>query len=230
MCILIVEDEFAYREPLKFRLEDEGHTVCAAQDGISGLERARDFAPDLVLLDIMLPGLSGTDVCREIRAFSDCGIIMLTAKDDEVDKIVGLEMGADDYITKPYSFRELTARIRAVARRRVSGSSADEHGDDEVLRVADIIVNQASHEVLRGGEVLEMPLREYTLLVYLLSNPGRVVTRAQILDAVWGYDFVGDTKTLDVHIKRLRSRIEEDPSQPQIIQTVRGVGYKIAAQ
>lgn len=230
MRILIVEDEFAYREPLKFRLEDEGHTVCAAEDGISGLERAKEFDPDLVLLDVMLPGMSGTEVCRKIRSFSDCGIIMLTAKDDEVDKIVGLEMGADDYITKPYSFRELIARIRAVGRRRSSTHNAEETHCDEVLRAGSIVVDQASHEVRRGEEVLDMPLREFNLLVYLLTNSGRVVTRTQILDAVWGYDFIGDTKTLDVHIKRLRSRIEDDPSQPQIIHTVRGVGYKIVSQ
>lgn len=229
MRILIVEDEFAYREPLKFRLEDEGHIVACAEDGPRGLELARTFAPDLVLLDIMLPGMAGTDVCRGIRTFSDCGIIMLTAKDDELDKIIGLELGADDYITKPYSFRELMARIRAVSRRRTAAPLADDNEADSVLCVGDLIIDQNAHEVRKNDDIIDVPLREFTLLVYLVSNAGRVMTRTQILDAVWGYDFVGDTKTLDVHIKRLRSRIECDPANPVHITTVRGVGYKFSA-
>lgn len=228
MRIVIVEDELAYREPLKFRLEDEGHVVAAAEDGPRGVELARDFDPDVVLLDIMLPGMSGTDVCRQIRSFSECGIIMVTAKDDELDKIIGLELGADDYITKPYSFRELMARIRAVARRR-SLPTSDSGEAADTLCVGDLTIDQAAHEVRKNGEVLDLPLREFNLLVYLASNPGRVMTRTQILDAVWGYDFIGDTKTLDVHIKRLRSRIECDPAHPLLIITVRGVGYKFAA-
>lgn len=229
MRILIVEDEFAYREPLKYRLEDEGHTVACTEDGPRGLELARNFTPDLVLLDIMLPGMGGTDVCRGIRSFSDCGIIMLTAKDDELDKIIGLELGADDYITKPYSFRELMARIRAVSRRRTSTPHTDGDEADSVLCVGDLTIDQNAHEVRKNDELIDVPLREFTLLVYLASNAGRVMTRTQILDAVWGYDFVGDTKTLDVHIKRLRSRIECDPAHPIHITTVRGVGYKFSA-
>lgn len=222
--ILLVEDEESYRDPLTYQLTREGFEVDAVGTGPAALEAfARDGA-DLVLLDLMLPGLSGVEVCRELRAQSRVPIIMLTAKDGEIDKVVGLELGADDYVTKPYSFRELLARIRAVLRR---GADEQQLADPGLLGVGNIAMDTASHEVRIGGEVVPMPLREFELLEMFLRNPGRVLTRGQLIDRVWGSDYVGDTKTLDVHVKRLRGKIEADPGNPVVLVTVRGLGYKL---
>ncbi len=198
MRILIVEDEPSLSEPLAFLLGREGYETTIAADGNAALAEFERTGADLVLLDLMLPGIAGTEVCREIRLHSQVPIIMLTAKDSEVDVVVGLELGADDYVTKPYSTRELLARIRAVMRRRVA---------------------------VRGLETA-MPLKEYELLEVLLRNSGRVLTRGQLIDRVWGSDYFGDTKTLDVHIKRIRSKIEKEPSEPRMLLTVRGLGYR----
>lgn len=232
--ILVVEDEESYREPLTYQLTREGYDVVAVADGLAALEAYDAQVPDLVLLDLMLPGLSGTEVCRELRVRGSVPVIMLTAKDGEIDKVVGLELGADDYVTKPYSFRELLARMRAVMRRQQpagSSESADRTAgddDDQILEAGGVRMDVERHIVTLGGEALSLPLKEFDLLEYLLRNAGRVLTRGQLIDRVWGSDYVGDTKTLDVHVKRIRAKIESDPSNPQLVLTVRGLGYKFA--
>lgn len=223
--ILLVEDEQALSEPLAFLLEREGYDVTVAEDGPTALAEFDRTGADLVLLDLMLPGIPGTEVCREIRTRSTVPIIMLTAKDSEVDIVVGLELGADDYVTKPYSTRELLARIRAVSRRHTD--PADE--DDAVLAAGTVRMDLERHTVSVSGAVVNMPLKEFELLEYLLRNAGRVLTRGQLIDRVWGTDYFGDTKTLDVHIKRIRSRIESVPSAPTMLVTVRGLGYRFEA-
>ena len=224
--ILIVEDEESLSEPLAFILEREGYRVTVADDGPSALALFDKSGADLVLLDLMLPGIPGTEVCRVLRSRSQVPIIMLTAKDSEVDIVVGLELGADDYVTKPYSTRELLARIRAVLRRR-----ADDGDDlaDGMLEAGDIRMDVERHVVTVRGEDVAMPLKEFELLELLMRNAGRVLTRGQLIDRVWGSDYFGDTKTLDVHIKRIRSKIERVPSTPEILVTVRGLGYRIEA-
>ncbi|NEG55000.1 response regulator transcription factor [Bifidobacterium platyrrhinorum] len=227
--ILIVEDEESYREPLVYQLTREGYDVSAAATGEEGLELFTKGGIDFVLLDLMLPGIDGTALCRRIREQSRVPIIMLTAKSAEIDKVVGLEIGADDYVTKPYSFRELLARIRAVMRRNQQVQSADQsaNGDDLPLVCGDISMQVGQHQVTVRGENVFFPLKEFELLEYLLQNKGRVMTRHQLIDRIWGSDYVGDTKTLDVHVKRVRAKIEEDPSHPKYLTTVRGLGYKI---
>lgn len=222
MRILIVEDEPSLSEPLAFLLGREGYETSIAADGITALAEFDRTSPDFVLLDLMLPGIAGTEVCREIRTRSQVPIIMLTAKDSEVDVVVGLELGADDYVTKPYSTRELLARIRAVMRRRVE---ADEE-DTAILGSGEVRMDVDRHTVSVRGVDTAMPLKEYELLEVLLRNSGRVLTRGQLIDRVWGSDYFGDTKTLDVHIKRIRSKIEKEPSDPQMLLTVRGLGYR----
>ena len=223
--ILMVEDEESLSDPLSFLLSREGYDVVVSTDGSAALTEFAANGADLVLLDLMLPGISGLELCRELRKQSSVPIIMLTAKDDEVDKVVGLEMGADDYVTKPHSSRELLARIKAVLRRR--------HEPDELLpatlEVGPIRMDVERHVVTVDGAPMTMPLREFELLELLMRNAGRVLTRGQLIDRVWGANYVGDTKTLDVHIKRLRSKIETDPSDPTHLMTVRGVGYKLDA-
>jgi len=220
--ILIVEDESSLSEPLAFLLEREGYETTIAKDGIAGLAEFDRNGADLLLLDLMLPGLAGTEVCREIRTRSSVPIIMLTAKDSEVDIVVGLELGADDYVTKPYSTRELLARIRAVLRRRIE--DIDDH--ESVLEAGAVRMDVERHSVTVDGIDVAMPLKEFELLELLLRNCGRVLTRGQLIDRVWGADYFGDTKTLDVHIKRIRSKIEKTPSQPTMLVTVRGLGYR----
>jgi two-component system response regulator RegX3 len=222
--VLIVEDEESYVEALQIGLEREGYRVAVARDGVAALDEFDRVRPDLILLDLMLPRLSGIEVCRQIRARSRVPIIMVTAKDAEVDTVVGLEVGADDYITKPYRVRELIARMRAVLRR-----TGAEIAQTEVLAVGDVRLDRERHEVTVRGEVVELPLREFEVLDLLMTNAARVVTRDTLIDRVWGHDYVGDTKTLDVHIRRLRSRIEENPSAPKRIVTIRGLGYRFEA-
>jgi two-component system, OmpR family, response regulator RegX3 len=226
--VLVVEDEENFVEALTVGLKKEGFRVHVARDGAEALACFDIVRPDLVLLDLMLPKVSGVDVCRELRARSRVPIIMVTAKGSEVDTVVGLEVGADDYVTKPYRLRELVARMRAVLRRsaerppdRGAGAGAD------VLAAGDLVLDPERHEVTIRGEPLDLPLKEFEVLQLLLERAGRVVTRDQLIDEVWGHDYVGDTKTLDVHIKRLRSRVEADPSAPERILTIRGVGYKL---
>lgn len=225
--VLIVEDEAALAEPLAFLLQREGFQVRLAADGQEALAEFAKSEPDIVLLDLMLPGISGTEVCKNIRLKSSVPVIMVTARDSEIDKVVGLEIGADDYVTKPYSSRELIARIRAVLRR---GNHEDsEETDDlyeEILRGGPVMLDVERHVVTVDGREVAMPLKEFDLLEYLLRNRGRVLTRSQLIDRVWGADYVGDTKTLDVHIKRLRSKIERNPSSPEFLVTIRGLGYK----
>jgi two-component system response regulator RegX3 len=223
--ILVVEDELSYREPLAYLLKKEGYDVVEAATGDAALERFADGGADLVLLDVMLPGMSGTDVCRELRRRSDVPVIMLTAKDSEIDKVVGLELGADDYVTKPYSSRELIARVHAVLRRRGAGAPAEE---PDALAVGRVRLDPDRHVVEIDGVLTPFPLKEFELLEVLLRNAGRVLTRGQLIDRVWGSDYVGDTKTLDVHVKRIRAKIEPDPANPAHLLTVRGLGYKIA--
>ncbi|CAB0584258.1 response regulator transcription factor [Corynebacterium diphtheriae] len=220
--ILLVEDEESLADPLAFLLRKEGFDVVIAGDGPSALVEFDRNAIDIVLLDLMLPGMSGTDVCKRLRAVSSVPVIMVTARDSEIDKVVGLELGADDYVTKPYSSRELIARIRAVLRR--GGEAIEE--SDEILGSGRIHMDVERHTVTVDGEEISMPLKEFDLLEYLMRNSGRVLTRGQLIDRVWGADYVGDTKTLDVHIKRLRSKIEPEPSAPRHVITVRGLGYK----
>jgi two-component system response regulator RegX3 len=220
--ILVVEDEESLSDPLSYMLRKEGFEVALAETGPAALEEFDRRGADLVLLDLMLPGLSGTEVCRALRSRSAVPVIMLTAKDGEVDKVVGLELGADDYVTKPYSARELVARIRAVLRR---------HGEPDELVTATVEAGPVRldvdrHVVSVSGEQVSMPLKEFELLELLLRNAGRVLTRGQLIDRVWGSDYVGDTKTLDVHVKRLRAKVEPDPGAPRHIVTVRGLGYK----
>ncbi|MDH6180100.1 two-component system response regulator RegX3 [Microbacteriaceae bacterium SG_E_30_P1] len=223
--ILIVEDESSLSEPLAFLLEREGYETTIAPDGPSALAEFDRAGADLVLLDLMLPGLPGTEVCRELRAVSSVPIIMLTAKDSEVDIVVGLELGADDYVTKPYSTRELLARIRAVLRRRTD----TELDDNQILEAGTVRMDVERHAVTVDGKETPMPLKEFELLELLLRNTGRVLTRGQLIDRVWGSDYFGDTKTLDVHIKRIRSKIEKVPSEPTMLVTVRGLGYRFEA-
>ena len=222
--ILIVEDEESLADPLAFLLRKEGFEVLLAGDGPTALEEFGRSQVDIVLLDLMLPGMSGTDVCKQLRQTSNVPVIMVTARDSEIDKVVGLELGADDYVTKPYSSRELIARIRAVLRR--GGEEEEAVDDDQVLEGGRVRMDVERHTVTVGGEPVPMPLKEFDLLEYLMRNAGRVLTRGQLIDRVWGADYVGDTKTLDVHVKRLRSKIESDPGKPVHLVTVRGLGYK----
>ena len=223
--ILVVEDEPSISDPLSYLLQREGYEVTVVEDGLEAVEEFERNGADLVLLDLMLPGQPGTDVIRQIRQESQVPVIMLTAKDGEVDKVVGLELGADDYVTKPYSSRELIARIRAVMRRN---SDSDELIPDTVS-AGPVRMDVERHVVSVGGDEITMPLKEFDLLEMLLRNAGRVMTRGQLIDRVWGPGYVGDTKILDVHIKRLRSKIEPDPSSPRYLMTVRGLGYKFEA-
>ncbi|RMB62058.1 response regulator transcription factor [Tessaracoccus antarcticus] len=222
--ILIIEDEESYREALSFMLGREGFDVASAADGASGLVEFDRGGADLVLLDLMMPGMPGTEVCRQLRARGNVAIVMVSARDAEVDKVVGLELGADDYVTKPFSHRELVARIRAVLRR----------GQDQallpgVVEVDGVRLDVDRHRVSVDGVDVRLALREFELLELLLRNAGRVLTRGQLIDRIWGSDYVGDTKTLDVHVKRLRAKIEEDPASPRRLITVRGLGYKFEA-
>lgn len=223
--ILIVEDETSLSEPLAYLLTREGYETTVAADGLAALAEFDRAGADLVLLDLMLPGLPGTEVCRELRQRSAVPIIMLTAKDSEVDIVVGLELGADDYVTKPYSTRELLARIRAVMRRQTDASDLDE----AILSAGTVRMDVEKHQVTVDGAVVAMPLKEFELLELLLRNAGRVLTRGQLIDRVWGADYFGDTKTLDVHVKRIRSKIEPDPANPRLLVTVRGLGYRFEA-
>jgi len=226
--ILVVEDEDSFSDALGYLLGREGFDVCVADTGTKAIEEFDRGGADLVLLDLMLPGLSGTEVCKQLRTRSNVPIIMLTAKDSEIDKVVGLELGADDYITKPYSSRELVARIRAVLRRN-TGEFTDETSSGGSLAAGPVRLDVERHLVSVNNESVSFPLKEFELLEFLMRNAGRVLTRMQLIDRVWGSDYVGDTKTLDVHIKRLRSKIEVDPANPVVIQTVRGLGYKMEA-
>ncbi len=223
--ILIVEDEASFSEALAFLLGKEGFEVSVAEDGQQAVDKFNKEGADLILLDLMIPIISGIEVCRIIRTTSQVPIIMLTAKDAEIDKVVGLELGADDYVTKPYSSRELIARIKAVLRRGIIDEALD--GENGIHVVAGIKLDIGKHQVTINGEVVALPLKEFELLEFLMRNAGRVLTRSQLIDRVWGGDYYGDTKTLDVHIKRLRSKIEADPANPLLIQTIRGLGYKL---
>jgi len=221
--ILVVEDEESFSDPLSYLLRKEGYEVAVAATGTAALQEFDRAGADLVLLDLMLPGLSGTEVCRQLRSQSNVPVIMLTAKDGEIDKVVGLELGADDYVTKPYSSRELLARIKAVLRRR----SEPEELLPASLQAGRVRMDVDRHVVTVDGEQVPLPLKEFELLELLLRNAGRVLTRMQLIDRVWGSDYVGDTKTLDVHVKRLRAKIEADPGNPRLLTTVRGLGYKL---
>jgi two-component system, OmpR family, response regulator RegX3 len=223
--VLIVEDEESFADPLAFLLRKEGFTTAVAASGQDALEEFDRNGADIVLLDVMLPGMSGTDVCKALRTRSAVPVIMVTARDSEIDKVVGLELGADDYVTKPYSARELIARVRAVLRR--GGEAGGE--TDGVLEAGPVRMDVERHVVSVGGAAVALPLKEFDLLEYLLRNVGRVLTRGQLIDRVWGADYVGDTKTLDVHVKRLRQKIEPDPHEPRWLITVRGLGYKFVA-
>jgi len=225
--VLIVEDEESLADPLAFLLRKEGFAAVVVGDGPAALNEFDRRGADIVLLDVMLPGMSGTDVCKQLRQRSGVPVIMVTARDSEIDKVVGLELGADDYVTKPYSARELIARIRAVLRRGLD--AADDAGAPGVLAAGLVRMDIERHTVAVDGEPITLPLKEFELLEYLLRNSGRVLTRGQLIDRVWGLDYVGDTKTLDVHVKRLRSKIEPDPASPQYLLTVRGLGYKLEA-
>jgi two-component system response regulator RegX3 len=225
--VLIVEDEESFAEPLEFLLRKEGFSTAIAATGQGALEEFDRNGADIVLLDLMLPGMSGTDVCKALRARSAVPVIMVTARDSEIDKVVGLELGADDYVTKPYSARELIARIRAVLRR--GGDATDGDPAPGVLTAGPVRMDVERHVVSVEGTEVPLPLKEFDLLEYLLRNVGRVLTRGQLIDRVWGADYVGDTKTLDVHVKRLRSKVETDPSMPRHLVTVRGLGYKFEA-
>jgi two-component system response regulator RegX3 len=222
---MVVDDEESLLEAIRYALSREGMEVVTASDGgqaVIDFERER---PDLLVLDLMLPGLSGWDVCRRVRASSQVPILMLTARDNEVDRVVGLEMGADDYVTKPFSLRELVARVRALLR-RAGQAQAQSSGNGAVIEAAGIRLDQERHEVTVRGEPVSLPLKEFELLEILMENRNRVLTRQTLIDRVWGFDYVGDTKTLDVHVKRLRARLEEDRHDPKLIVTVRGVGYR----
>jgi len=222
--VMVVDDEDSLLEAIRYALSREGMEVVTARDGgqaVLDFERER---PDLLVLDLMLPGLSGWDVCRRVRASSQVPILMLTARDNEVDRVVGLEMGADDYVTKPFSLRELVARVRALLRRASQGQSSP--NGSPIIEAAGIRLDQERHEVTVRGEAVSLPLKEFELLEILMENRNRVLTRQTLIDRVWGFDYVGDTKTLDVHVKRLRARLEEDRHDPKLIVTVRGVGYR----
>ena len=224
--VLVIEDEENLQEALKYNLEREGYDVLTAGDGERGLSAARERQPDLVILDIMLPQLDGLEVCRILRRERDTPIIMLTAKGEEVDRVVGLELGADDYITKPFSMRELLARLRTVLRRARNHPRADGPPSNEVLTSGDLEVNLAAHTVSIGGAEVEMKPREFDLLALLVANKGRAFTRDQILERLWGQDYIGDTRTVDVHIRWIRQKIETGPGSPNRIVTIRGVGYR----
>lgn len=221
--ILIIEDETSFSEAITFLLKKEGFEVAVANNGQDGINLFDKSGADLILLDLMLPGLSGTEVCRQIRLKSNVPIIMLTARDTEIDKVVGLELGADDYVTKPYSSRELIARINAVLRR---ASSVEPEESNGAIAIGPIKLDIDRHIMTLNNMPISLPLKEFELLEFLMRNSGRVLTRSQLIDRVWGSDYFGDTKTLDVHVKRLRSKIEKDPANPEYIQTVRGLGYK----
>jgi two-component system, OmpR family, response regulator RegX3 len=222
--VLVVDDEESFAEALSIGLTREGFQVELARDGIQALDRFDAVRPELVVLDIMLPRLSGLDVCRQIRRRSGVPIVMVSAKTSEVDTVVGLEVGADDYVSKPYRLRELTARLRAALRRAPPTEGAED--SPGVLAVGDLRLDPDRHEVFLGGKGVTLPLKEFELLRILMANAGRVLTREVLIDRIWGHDYVGDSKTLDVHVKRLRSRIEVDPSSPVLLTTVRGLGYK----
>ncbi|WNG88349.1 response regulator transcription factor [Mycobacterium sp. ITM-2016-00317] len=224
--VLIVEDEESLADPLAFLLRKEGFETTVVTDGPAALAEFDRAGADIVLLDLMLPGMSGTDVCKQLRSRSSVPVIMVTARDSEIDKVVGLELGADDYVTKPYSARELIARIRAVLRRGVDNDDIGGIGD-AVLEAGPVRMDVDRHVVSVNGQPITLPLKEFDLLEYLMRNSGRVLTRGQLIDRVWGADYVGDTKTLDVHVKRLRSKIETDPANPVHLVTVRGLGYKL---
>ncbi len=225
--VLLVEDEESFIEAVRLGLSREGFAVEVARDGHEALEMFERCSPDIVLLDVMLPKMSGIDVCRRLRQTSDVPIIMVTAKSSEIDTVVGLEVGADDYVTKPYRIRELGARMRAALRRSPRDSTGEiALPSAETIVVGDVSLDPEEHVVTIGGEIVPMPLKEFDVLRLLLTNAGRVLTREMLIDRVWGSDYVGDTKTLDVHIKRLRSKIEDDPSAPTRIITIRGLGYK----
>ena len=223
--VLVIEDEESFRDALKFMLSREGFDVILAPNGAEGIKLFDSMNPDLVLLDLMLPEVSGTEVCKYIRAKSNTPVIMLTAKDTEIDKVVGLELGADDYVTKPFSTRELLARIKAVLRR-----GGDVENDFVgAVEVGPIRMDVERHVLSVNGETVSMPLKEFELLEFLMRNSGRVLTRGQLMDRVWGSNYVGDGKTLDVHVKRIRSKIEPDPANPVHLTTVRGLGYRFEA-
>lgn len=224
--VLVIEDEESFRDALEFILTKEGFQIESAASGKDGIVAFTNFKPDIILLDLMLPGMSGTDVCKEIRSVSSVPIIMLTAKDAEIDKVVGLEVGADDYVTKPFSSPELIARIRAVLRRGSTDTNTDH---EDVLELGPVKLDSVRHSVQVNGKEVSMPLKEFEVLEYLMENSGRVLTRGQLMDRIWGSNYVGDGKTLDVHIKRLRSKIELDPANPKLLHTVRGLGYRFEA-
>ena len=227
--MLVVDDEPSYREGLQVALGAEGFIVDVAADGEEALRRFDALEPDMVLLDVMLPRLSGIDVCRRIRARSDTPVIMVSARRSEIDTVVGLEVGADDYVAKPYRVRELVARMRTVMRRSLARPSWSEGRAVTELTIGDVTVNRERHEVIIGGRPERLPLKEFELLALLMEKAGFAVTRQTLIDRVWGLDYVGNTKTLDVHIRRLRSRIEPDPAEPTRIVTIRGLGYKFTA-
>jgi two-component system, OmpR family, response regulator RegX3 len=234
ITVLLVEDEDSFVEALTIGLRREGFDVVVATDGAEALEMFDDVKPDLVLLDVMLPKVTGIDVCRELRTRSSVPIIMVTAKGSEIDTVVGLEVGADDYVTKPYRLRELVARMRAVLRRRAGDNGSGpapvpQPANDAVVEVGDVRIDHQRHEVVVRGEQVRLPLKEFELLALLMENAGWVLTRDTLIDRVWGSDYVGDTKTLDVHVKRLRSKVETDPASPTRIVTIRGLGYKYQA-
>jgi two-component system, OmpR family, response regulator RegX3 len=226
VTVLVVDDEESFVDALVVGLKREGFRVLVARDGEEALRVFNEQEPDMVLLDLMLPKVSGVDVCRSIRARSTTPVIMVTAKTSELDTVLGLELGADDYIAKPYRLREVVARMRAVLRRAPNGEKEDSNTD--ALHIGEVVLDPEAHVVTVAGSSVEMPLKEFELLEILMENAGRVLTRDTLMDRVWGHSYVGDTKTLDVHIKRLRSRIESDPAEPNRILTVRGVGYKFA--
>ena len=224
--VLVVEDEESFSDALSFMLRKEGFEVGVADDGRAALEVFERDGADLVLLDVMLPGVSGTEVCRQLRQHSNVPIIMVSAKDGEIDKVVGLELGADDYVTKPFSSRELVARVRAVLRRRNSEDDAESSVGAAILEVGPVRMDTDRHVVTVHGDEVKLPLKEFELLELLLRNCGRVLTRSQLIDRIWGSNYVGDTKTLDVHVKRVRAKIEPDPTNPKYLVTLRGLGYK----
>jgi len=223
--ILVVDDEPLITESLEYSLKQEGFQVVVAHDGLTALQASHDEKPDMIVLDIMLPGMDGWEVCRRLRQESTVPIIMLTARGQEIDRVLGLELGADDYLPKPFSFRELLARIRAVFRRM----AFEEAPKAEQVRIGDVLLDLAAHKVYKQDQELSVTQKEYDLLHALMIQAGRVVSRAELLDQVWGVDWLGDTRTLDVHVRWLREKVEEDPGQPRYIQTVRGVGYRFAA-
>ena len=229
MTILVAEDEESFVEALELGLTREGFAVKVARDGQDAVEQFERIQPDLILLDLMLPKMSGIDVCRTIRITSQVPIIMVTAKSAEIDTVVGLEVGADDYVTKPYSMRELVARIRAVLRRR-QGEDVPATSRDKILRKGEVFLDPERHEVSVRNKLVKLPLKEFELLELLMNNAGRVLTRDMIIDRIWSAYYSGDTKTLDVHVKRLRSKIERDPSNPKLITTIRGLGYRFEDQ